>query len=469
MLATAMIVLVTFIAMLVLIALGKGDRTAIALVGALITYFSLYTFGEANFEDLKTFLVGSPTDGFLNLHTLIFVFSILMIVEIAKEGGVFQFLAFKIAQVTRGDPKKLLIMLSLTTILITAMISDMLAIFIILPLTIVICRMIQLNPMPYIISQIIVIKNGAIVFLTSSISNIIISVEGGISFTEFLLNVGLMALVLIGITIAVFLSFFQEDLKKKPENVTVLLQSNAWNYVPNRRLMYKSSIALIAMITCFFIIPDSLIPTDLIALTVAVILFTICRLNPVETFKKIDFKLIFYLLGIFVVTGGLEETGFVDTIASVIGGFGSKNVFAVFAFLLWVSGYLSAPVDNIAIVRVLVPIADAITTRTAFMSLHVPYYGIAFGVNLGDNLFPPSGDSLIGISIAEREGFPVNMRHITIIGFVTTNIQLFVIMLVYAFLYNMQVGLILVAIALPALLIIHLGKKLKRGKSNRNA
>lgn len=108
MLVTSVIISITFIVMLSIIASGKMDRTSVALVAAIVAYFALTFFEGATFEDFKTFLVGSTADGFINLHTLILVFSILMIVNIAKEGGVFQFLAFRIARMTRGQPRTLL-------------------------------------------------------------------------------------------------------------------------------------------------------------------------------------------------------------------------------------------------------------------------------------------------------------------------------------------------------------------------
>ncbi len=456
MLATAIIISITFIVMVLVIALGKMDRTRIALVAAIVSYFALTFLEGATFEDFKTFLVGSTADGFINLHTLILIFSILMIVNIAKEGGVFQFLAFKIARMTRGQPKKLLPVLSITTVFITALVSDTLAIFVLLPLTISICRILKLKPEPYVIAQIIVVKVGSIMFLTSSVANMVIAFESGITFLEYFLNLGVMSFVLILVTIAVFLAFFQKDLLEDPQNVDILLETNAWTYIGNRGLMYKSAIALIAMITLFVIIPSTLLPPDIIALTIAVILFASSYLNPVEIFRKVDFKLIFYLLGLFVVSGALEEVGVMDAIATGIAGTTNATPFSTFLFLFWISAYISAPVDNIAIVRVFVPITTRITQGYSPAESHLGFYGIAFGVNLGDNLFAASGDSLIGISVAEESRAPVNIRRITIVGFVTANIQLFTVMIIYSLIYWFGFGfwLVVAIAALSSVLIV---------------
>jgi Na+/H+ antiporter NhaD/arsenite permease-like protein len=389
---------------------------------------------------------------------------VLVIVVIAKEGGVFQFIAFSIARMTRGQPKKLLPMLSVTTIFITAFVSDTLAIFVLLPLTIAICKMLRLNPQPYIISQIIVVKIGAIMFLTSSVTNMVIAFDGGIDFTEFFINVGLMSFVLMFVTIGILLAFSRKNLLEKPQNVDILLETSAWNYVGNPALMYKSLIALVGMIVAFILIPSTLLSADLIALTIAIILFVASRLHPAEIFTKIDFKLIFYLLGLFVVTGALDYVGFMDLVAAGIGGISFLIPFSTFLFLFWISAYISAPVDNIAIVRVFVPITQLITQGYVLADRHLAFYGIAFGVNLGDNLIQSSGDSLIGISVAEENKAPVNMRRISLIGFLTTNAQLLTIMIIYSLFYWVEFGLILILLSIGVISAIMLWKKLRAKK-----
>lgn len=329
--------------------------------------------------------------------------------------------------------------------------------------------MLRLTPAPYIIAQIIVVKIGAIIFLTSSVANIVISLDAGIRFGEFFVNVGMISFALILVTVVLFLGFFRENLREEPQNVDILLDTSAWIYVGNRALMYKSTVALVVMIIAFIVIPSSILSPDMIALTIAVILLVTSRLKPVEIFRKVDFKLIFYLLGLFVVTGALEKVGVIDLIAAGLGGTSFGSPFGTFLFLFWISAYISAPVDNIAIVRVFIPMTDLITQGYSMAARHLAFYGIAFGVNLGDNIIVASGDSLIGISVAEENQSPVNMRRISLIGFVTANVQLFTIMTIYSLIYWWEFGLVLLIALFAILFVIVMRKKLHAKTKTRKS
>jgi Na+/H+ antiporter NhaD/arsenite permease-like protein len=240
----------------------------------------------------------------------------MILVEVARESGFFQFLAFKIVQFTKGKTKTLMAMLSCVTALITALLSDMLALLVLIPLTISACKMLKLNPMPYLIAQIIAVKMGAIIFLTSSISNIIISFNVGLSFIEFFMHIGLVAIILVVVIIGTFFLLFKKDLAEKAQDIEILLRSNAWDYVPNRNLLYKTAIALVVMIAAFLTIPSTILPTDIIALTVSSILLISSRISVANILKRIDYKLILYLMCVFVVTGGLEFSGTIQAFAT---------------------------------------------------------------------------------------------------------------------------------------------------------
>ncbi len=462
-LASALVILVTFISLLLIVGSGKVDKTLVALAAAVIAYIVLVFFEGVSPDLLVADLIGTPEDGYDNFHALILVFSMLAIVEIGKDGGVFQFLAFKLVQMTKGRPRLMMAVFCCITVFITAVLSDMLAVIVLLPLTITVCRILGVDPRPYLVVQIVVVKVGAIMLLISSVSNIVISGFAGIGFGEFFLNIGTVALVLLVVTLGIFLIFNRNKLSNPTRGMDILLEYNPWIFVPDRGLMLKSVGVIAGVMVGFAVIPASILSPDMIAFFGAVILFIIAKLNVGEIFKKIDFKLLCYLMGIFIITGAMERVGIIQFLADSISSLNITDGFSTFVFLVWVSGYLSGPVDNIAIMRVMIPIADQLTTHMSLADRHLAFYGITFGINLGDNL-TPLGDSMLGIQIAEQNKFPISIREYFIVGFVSTNIQFLTITIIYALIYRPALGISLLAILAGVfiLLFVILKGRMKR-------
>ena len=462
-LASALVILVTFISLLMIVGSGKVDKTLVALSASVIAYVVLVFFEGVSPDLLVGYLFGTPANGFDNFHAIILLFSMLAIVEIGKDSGVFQFLAFKLVQMTKGRPRLMMVVLCGITVFITAVLSDMLAIIVLLPLTITVCRILGVDPRPYLVVQIVIVKVGAVMLLISSVSNMVISGSAGITFGEFFLNIGTVALVLLVVTLGVFLIFNRNKLSNPTRGMDILLEYNPWIFVPNRKLMLKSVGTIVGVMVGFIIIPAEVLPPDMIAFFGAVILFIIAKLNVHEIFKKIDFKLLCYLMGIFVITGALEQVGIIQFLADSISSLNITDGFSTFVFLLWVSGYLSGPVDNIAIMRVMIPIADQLTTNFSLADRHLAFYGITFGINLGDNL-TPLGDSMLGIQIAEQNKFPIKIRDFFILGFVSTNIQFLTITIIYALIDRPLLGVLLLAILVGVLFLLFmiLKKRMKK-------
>ena len=428
-----------------IIGVNKGDRTVIALTASIICYVVIVYFEGANPNIFAAFLIGTTADNYDNLHALILIFSMLAIVEIAKDGGMFQFLAMKLVKLTRGLPKLLMVIICLLTWLIGAILSDILTVIVLSPLTITICRTLGIDPRPYVTVQLMVVKVGAITFLISSITDIVISTVAGINFVEFFLNIGLVSIPVLLTSIIVFLAFFRNRLPGSTQGLDILLKYDAWSFVSNRSLMKKSLTTLIIIMTLFITVPSSFLSPDIIALMGAIVLFLISNLDVGEIFRRVDFKFILYLLGIFIVTGALQYVGVIDFLASSMSAWHLPDAFTTFVVLLWLSGYFSGPVDNVAIMRVMIPIAQQLTTGYSSTNAHLAYYGVIFGVNLGDNL-TPLGDSMLGIQLSEQNKEPLSFREFFVIGFILTNLQLLAITIVYSFIYDPYVAVILLGI-----------------------
>ncbi len=439
-------------------------------MGAIITYFVLIFLEGFDFSIIVELLFGSPAEGFVNLHSLILIVGTMMIVQIAHEAGSFQFIAGKLIKLSGGKPVKLLIIFCVVTVFISAILNNILTVIIIVPLTITVSRILNINPAPYILTQAVLVNIGGTIFSISSIPNILITTFVGIEFLEFFINVGLISFVIFFFTLLLFILIYKKELIIPEEGQKALKEFDVWNVVQNKKLLFQSLISLIGLLIMLTLIPSSFITPDIIALTTAIILILITRLEPKEIISKIDFELIFYLMGIFIIAGGLEITGATEALGNFILGIGGSNIFIQLLLVLWFSAYLSSCIDNIPITKVLIPVADSMTETASIIDRKQIFYSLSFGANWGDNL-TPLGDNILVINIAEQNKRPISFKSFFKLGFITTNYQLIIISIYYCLIFYIQIGIIILgSLGLIIILIYCLHKfGSKTIKSHMNA
>ena len=423
------------------------------MLGAVITYFVLIFIEGYDFSIIVDLLFGTPSDGFVNLHSIILILAMMMIVQIAHEAGTFQFIAGKLIKLSRGKPVLLLIIFCTVTVFISAILNNILTVIIIIPLTITVSRILNINPSPYILTQAVLVNIGGTLFSISSIPNILVTTYANIEFFEFFLNIGTLSLIVFLFTLAFFILLYKSELKVPTGGPKILEEFNVWNVVQSRRLLYQSLISFVILMVLLIVIPSSLISPDMIALSIALILIILTRLNPKDIISKVDLELILYLLGIFIIAGGLEITGVTDAIGIALLNIGGVNLYLQLLILLWFSAYLSSCIDNIPITKVLIPVADAMAGSVPLINRNKIFYSLAIGANWGDNL-TPLGDNILVVNIAEQNKRPISYKSFFKLGFVTTNYQLILISLYYTVVFNLIVGLIILGTVIFIMVIV---------------
>ena len=411
-------------------------------MGALVAYFVLIFIEGKDFSVIVN-LMFSIDEDFVNLHSLILIISMMIIVQISHEAGLFQFIAIYLIKLSKAKPILLMIILCCVTVLISAILNNILAVIILIPLTITISRILNINPSPYILTQSILVNIGGSMFSISSIPNILITTYAKISFLEFLLNVGLLSLIVFLFTMFFFIILYKKELTFPEGSMNVLKEYNIWNVVQSRRLLYLSMFSLFSLFILFIAIPPSLLPPDIIALTIGVILIILSKLEPKEIISKIDIELILYLIGIFILAGSLELLGVLDIIGTFISNIGGGDTYILLILVLWISAFLSSSIDNIPITKVLIPVIGEIPGVTSEIIKKQLFYSLSIGANWGDNL-TPLGDNILVINIAEQNKRPISFKQFLKIGFITTIYQLIIITIYFTLILRLILGLILI-------------------------
>ncbi|MHA1377507.1 MAG: SLC13 family permease [Candidatus Helarchaeota archaeon] len=460
------IILGTFIIVILSIALEKINRAIISLFGAIILFIFLFIYTqnifnllsfplEIDFTDINNiiifslniptsqkiflilfqngqfepfsfthlinFMFGTEASNYNNLRSIILILGIMIQVGICQEAGVFEYLALRLVKGSKGDPNKLLLICCLLSVVISAILNNILTVFILIPLTIMICRMLGINPIPYILSEAIMVNIGGIMLLTSSIPNVLISGAAGLTFIDYIINIAWFALILLIVTFFIFHFYFKKKLKVPEDRlVKVLNDFNPWNFVPNRQLFYKSIISLTTTFILIIIIPDF---PDIVALTIGIFLIIISKLKTEDVINRINFELILYLLGIFVITGCLTYVGIISSIGFALKSITGGNPMVTTQVILWISAFLSSSIDNIPITTALIPILPILTFGFSIPQTQISYFSLGLGANLGDNL-TPMGDNILVMNLAADNKIKIKFKDFFKIGFFSTIIQL---------------------------------------------
>ena len=457
-LASQIIISLCFLTVVVLIFTNKLNRAIASLTAAVVSYFVLIFIENNDFSVIVELLFGTPDDGFVNLHSLILIVSMMFVVQISDEAGVFQFLGVLAIKLSRGKPLFLMSILCIISVIFSSLINNILTVMILIPLIITISRILNINPTPYILTVAIMVNIGGTFFSISSIPNILITTEANIGFNEFFINVGIFSLVVAGITIGFFVFLYYRELREPGKRwITTLEEFNVWNFVQSKRLLYASISSLVILMLAFVLIPASIITPDIIALSIAMILTifsSFSGLKPKEIMQKFDVELLLYLLGIFVIAGALEVVGIIQIIGNILKNIGANNPLFQIILIIWVSAFLSSLIDNIPITKVLIPVVGIMS------SSHNYFYALTIGANWGDNL-TPLGDNILVLNIAEQNKRPIKIKAFWKLGFSTTIIQLIVGTL-YFTLFSIDtylIGLIILSVILLMLGIVFIFSK----------
>jgi Na+/H+ antiporter NhaD/arsenite permease-like protein len=302
-------------------------------------------------------------------------------------------------------------------------------------------------------------------FSISSIPNILITTYAEITFVEFFLNVGILSLVVFVFTLLFFIMLYRKDLVIPKESLDIMMEYNVWNFVQNRALLYKSMISLILLMTLFIIIPPEILGPDTIAWIIAIALLLISRLNPRDIISKLDFELILYLLGIFIIAGALELSGILNLFGTLISTLGGGNAYLLLLLILWLSAGLSSSIDNIPITQVLIPVVGGIQNLNSEGLRSQLFYSLAIGANWGDNL-TPLGDNILVMNICEQNKRPLTFSQFFRLGFFTTIYQLLIITLYFTVIFKFILGIFIIIITLFIIIVFYVFFKISKEKFN---
>lgn len=405
---TTIIFILIFLLTVLLSATEIVPMSVAALIGALLTglfglQYGLFTYDQAL--------------GFLDMRLISLIVGIMIVVEVAEKSGLFRFGALYAVKFSRGNPGRLFVSICVISAAVSMFLSDSTAMLLMAAATVTITKLLKYDPVPYFLSATIMINLGGTSTLIGSVSNMIIGVEAGISFTGFISYLAICEIALWGLTIFALYTFFKSRLGEKK----VLPKYTPWETIENRKLFYRSIFILALLVILFLTLENLGVGPEAVALGCAILALVLSGLDPTEIFKGLDWETVFFIAGFMFVIGGLEKTGILNDISMQLFQLAGGSSFKATLITLWFSGLASTLVSNIAVALTFTPIINGLSG----LNSSAVWSALVLGTNLGGAATPLSGVvCIMAIGALKREGISMSFSDFIKVGLITTMLQL---------------------------------------------
>jgi len=371
----------------------KIHRTIIALVGAAIMVVSGVLDQIKAIENI-------------DFNTLGLLVGMMIIVAIMKESGIFEFLAISAVKAAKGKPMAILIWLSAMTAVVSAFIDSVTCVLLVIPVTISISQKLNINPIPIVFSEVMLCNIGGAATLIGDPPNIMIGSAAGFGFSDFVRNMAPILVVIAAVTLVCLYFMFRKSFAKSDVQATHVLDINPWDEIKDKKLMIKSLIVLSITIAGFILHEVLHMESATIALAGAALLFILVRPHPERVLRAVEWPVIFFFVGLFVLVGGLKEVGVMHVIAEQAIELTGGETLPTGMMVLWVSSLASAFVDNIPFTATLIPIIQDMGQLGHIVNMDAIWWSFALGACLGGNgTIVAASANVVAVGMLEEHGY----------------------------------------------------------------
>jgi len=340
----------------------------------------------------------------IDANTMFLLSGMMTLVALLRPTGGFEYLAIRIAKLSHGSPRRLLVYLSTAVTLISLFLDNVTTVLVFAPLTVVITRMLGLNPIPYLMAEALLSDTGGIATLVGDPPNVMIGSAASIDFSSFLFHMGPIVLVAWIGTVILLLFTFRSHLTGPIKDILDLDETKAVTDPDGLRAVL---LAFGAVIVLFFIHHHFDFFPGYVAWIGVALALALVRPDPDDLLRQIDWSVLLFFAGLFIIVGGVEGSGLLDHIGQRLSIIAQEpeNLLMTAMMLMWISALLSAAVDNIPFTVTMIPIISHLETQG--IDVMPLWWALALGVGLGGNATHiGSTANIICVAEAERSGVP---------------------------------------------------------------
>lgn len=388
----------------VLIMSEKVNRTSIAIFGAVLLLIFNVIKQEQALEHV-------------DFNTIGLLIGMMIIVNIMKRTGIFQYIAIVSAKFAKGDPWRIIVIFSIVTAVSSALLDNVTTILLIVPITLVITETLDADPIPFLIPLILVANIGGTATLIGDPPNIMIGSAVGLGFLDFLINLAPIAIVVFIVTMLLLKLIYKKDLHATEAQKSKIMALDEHLAIKDKGLLIKSGIVLGITVLGFMLHQSLGYDSATVALFGAGALLLVSKLDPEEVLIEVEWPTIFFFTALFVLVGGLEEVGAIDFMAEKVLDLTKGNLVFTMLLVLWGAAIASAFLDNIPFVATMIPLIKSIGLMSS-MSITPLWWALALGACLGGNgtLVGASANVIVS-GMLEKKGRKIGFLNYMKVGF----------------------------------------------------
>jgi Na+/H+ antiporter NhaD/arsenite permease-like protein len=405
-----------FVTAYALIASERVHRTAAALVGAGLMLLLQVLSAEEAFHSTETGI---------DWEVVFLLVGMMLIVAVLRRTGLFEFMAIWAAKRARGQPLRILVTLSIVTAVASALLDNVTTVLLVAPVTVLVAERLGVRPVPFLIAEILASNIGGTATLIGDPPNIIIGTEAGLSYNEFLLNLGPISLLVLVLFLFAARYFFRQDLAVSDRRVSEVMRLDEREAIQDAGLLVRS-LAILVLVTVGFFLHDTLgYEPATVALLGAGLLLLIAGQQLRELVEDVEWETLVFFMGLFVMVGGLVKVGVIDSIAEAAVDLTGGSELGTSMLILGVSGLLSGFVDNIPYVAAMAPVVEHLVGGKTGSA--VLWWALALGADLGGNLTVVGASAnVVVVGLARRAGYPIKFGEFFKYGSIVTAMSLVV-------------------------------------------
>ena len=422
--------LTIFVVTFVLIISERVHRTVIGLLGAVTMVIAGIALDFYHPEEVVESL---------DFNTIGLLFGMMVIIAILEKTGFFQYLGILTAKKTKGNPWKLVVALGTLTTVLSLILDNVTTIILIVPITIIVAQMLKINPTPILMAEALLSDTGGVATLVGDPPNIMIGSAAGFSFNDFLVHSLPIVFVAWVATLITLRLIYRKEMRQEPQNLDKLMQMNEKEAITDPVTM-KKILWVLALVVVLFLFHHKLhLAPSMVALIGAslALLLVSPQKDPQKILEKVELSVLLFFGALFVIVGGLEHAGVLESLAHLITSGVEENLVMTAIIMMWSAAILSAIVDNIPLTVAMIPIISYLGQQG--VDVDILWWALVFGVGFGGNGSPiGSTANVIVVAKSEQTESPITFKTWFKAGaatmFVTLVVATFGILILHRFL-----------------------------------
>jgi Na+/H+ antiporter NhaD/arsenite permease-like protein len=411
------IAITVFVVAYLFIATERIPKTAAALGGAAI----VLALGVVGSEDAFY----SHETG-IDWDVVFLLLGMMIIVGILRRTGVFEYVAIWAAKRAKGSPLRIMILLVLITAVASAFLDNVTTVLLIAPVTLLVCERLDINPVPFLIAEVLASNIGGAATLIGDPPNIIIGSRAGLTFNDFLVHMTPIVLIELAVFTLVLPWLFRGSFAVDPDRAAGVMELNEREAIQDTRLLIKCGLVLVAVFTGFIGHSVFHIEPSVVALLGAGVLVLISGSRPRDYLASVEWETLLFFAGLFIMVGALVKTGVIGELAALAADATGGDALTAVMLILVVSAILSGVIDNIPYVATMSPIVLELSNDIANpVHSEALWWSLALGADFGGNLTAVGASAnVVVLGIAMRAGSPISFWEFTKKGAVITAITI---------------------------------------------